>query len=62
MQRSGGSLKQDPGASFASRSLKSAKFPNKNEAIMAKRLILFACVIKVLIVLCGCAGTVKYPS
>src|SRR5215472_16687358 len=29
---------------------------------MAKRLILISYVIKVLIVLCGCAGTVKYPS
>jgi ABC-type uncharacterized transport system auxiliary subunit len=29
---------------------------------MAKRLILISYVIKVLIVLCGCAGSVKYPS
>jgi ABC-type uncharacterized transport system auxiliary subunit len=29
---------------------------------MAKKLILVSCVLKVLIVLCGCAGAVKYPS
>jgi ABC-type uncharacterized transport system auxiliary subunit len=29
---------------------------------MTKKLIVFSCVLKLLIVLCGCAGTVKYPS
>jgi ABC-type uncharacterized transport system auxiliary subunit len=29
---------------------------------MAKKLILISCALKVLIVLCGCAGMVKYPS
>jgi ABC-type uncharacterized transport system auxiliary subunit len=29
---------------------------------MTKKLIVFSCVLKLLIVLCGCAGAVKYPS
>ena len=29
---------------------------------MAKKLILISCVLQILIVLCGCAGAMKYPS